>query len=69
MTVFQSSASVVILIILASLGVQIGFAVGMLGPAWLGPILSLPALGALAWLWRRAEKQRASSQAFAQLVI
>lgn len=69
MTVFQSSASVVILIILASLGVQIGFAVGMLGPAWLSPILSLPALGALAWLWRRAEKQRASSQAFAQLVI
>ena len=55
MSVFQSSASVVILIILASLGVQIGFAVGM--------------LGALAWLWRRADKQRASSQAFAQLGI
>jgi hypothetical protein len=52
-----------------SLIVQIGFAIGVFGPAWLSPLLSLPALAAMAWLWRHAEQQRAKSQAFNELVI
>lgn len=58
-----------ILIVLISLGVQSGFAFGVFGPAWLSPVLSLPALGALTWLWRRADQQKRTSQAFARLVI
>lgn len=69
MSVFTSYTSAAILIVLASLGIQIGFAIGVFGPAWLSPVLSLPALAALAWLWRRAEKQNETSQAFARLVI
>ena len=69
MSAFLSYRSTAILIVLTSLGVQIGFAVGVFGPAWLSPALSLPALGALAWLWRRAEKQNETSQAFARLVV
>lgn len=57
------------LVIAASLAVQIGFACGVFGPAWLSPVLTLPALAALAWLWRRAERQNASSEAFTALVI
>ncbi len=58
-----------LLIIVISLVVQLGFAVGFFGPAWLSPVLTLPALGAIAWLWRRAEKEKQTSQAFTQLVI
>ena len=69
MSVFTSYTSAAILIVLASLGIQIGFAIGVFGPAWLTPVHSLPSLEALAWLWRRAEKQNETSQAFARLVI
>lgn len=48
---------------------QFGFALGIFGPTWLSPILSLPALFAFIWLWRRAEKQNQTTQAFARLVI
>lgn len=57
------------LIIVISLVVQLGFAVGVFGPAWLSPLLTLPALAAIAWLWRRAEKEKETSQDFAKLVI
>ncbi|MEM7639894.1 MAG: hypothetical protein AAF269_12635 [Pseudomonadota bacterium] len=69
MSVFQSFTSVAVFVVVASLGIQIGFAIGVFGPAWLSPILSLPSLAMLAWLWRRAEKQNKSSQAFTRLVI
>lgn len=57
------------LIVAVSLIVQIGFAVGVFGPAWLSPVLTLPALSAIAFLWRRAEKLHAISSAFNELVI
>ena len=69
MSVFTPYYFVALLIILISLGIQLGFALGVFGPAWLSPILTLPALGAMPWLWRRSEKQNQSSQAFARLVI
>ncbi|MEM7460283.1 MAG: hypothetical protein AAF331_12520 [Pseudomonadota bacterium] len=69
MSVFQSHISIAVLVALASLGIQVGFAIGVFGPAWLSPVLSLPALCLLAWLWRRAEKQKETSQAFTSLVI
>ena len=58
-----------LLVVFISLLVQLGFAFGLFGPAWLSPVLSLPALAAMTWLWRLSEKQYESSQAFAQLVI
>ena len=33
-----------VLTVLVSLFVQIGFAIGVFGPAWLSPLLTLPAL-------------------------
>lgn len=56
-------------IILVSVAVQFGFAIGVFGPAWISPILSLPGFAALAWLWRKAEKNHADAQAFTELVI
>jgi len=58
-----------LLVVFISLLVQLGFAFGLFGPAWLSPVLSLPALAAMTCLWRLSEKQYESSQAFAQLVI
>lgn len=49
--------------------VQVGFALGIFGPAWLSPVLSLPALGLITWLWRRAERENHHNRAFAELVI
>ncbi|MEM7327752.1 MAG: hypothetical protein AAF437_03365 [Pseudomonadota bacterium] len=69
MSVFHTHTCAAILIVLASIGSQFGFAIGIFGPAWLSPIFSLPAIAAIAWFWRRAEKRNASSQAFARLVI
>jgi hypothetical protein len=57
------------LIILVSMVVQIGFAIGVFGPAWLSPLLTLPAIAAIGWLWRRAEARTASAEAFEALVI
>lgn len=57
------------LIVTICLIVQIGFAIGVFGPAWLSPILTLPALSAIAFLWRRAEKLHSISSAFNELVI
>lgn len=48
---------------------QLGFALGLLGPAWLSPVLSLPALALITWLWRRAERENQTSRAFTELVI
>jgi len=48
---------------------QLGFALGVFGPAWLSPILSLPALALITWLWRRAERENQTSRAFTELVI
>ena len=48
---------------------QIGFALSIFGPAWLSPILSLPALALIAWLWRRAERENQQNRAFQELVI
>lgn len=61
--------SAAILIVAISLLVQVGFALGVFGPVWLSPVLSLPALAAITWLWRRAERQTQDSQAFTRLVI
>ncbi|MFN3213317.1 MAG: hypothetical protein ACE37M_09450 [Henriciella sp.] len=61
--------SLAVVTVAISLIVQIGFAVGVFGPAWLSPLLSLPALAAMVWLWRHAEQQHAKSQAFNDLVI
>lgn len=58
-----------LLVIVFSLAIQLGFALGVFGPAWLSPLLTLPALTAIAWLWRRAEKEKQTSQDFAKLVI
>ncbi|MEM9570987.1 MAG: hypothetical protein AAF996_05945 [Pseudomonadota bacterium] len=69
MSVFTRYSFAALLIVAISLGIQLGFALGVFGPAWLSPILSLPALGAMTWLWRRSEQQNQSSQAFARLVI
>lgn len=69
MTDPKSHAWTATLIISFSLALQIAFAAELLGPAWLSPILSLPALGALIWLWQRAKQQHASLQAFNKLVI
>ena len=57
------------LVIMTSVAVQIGFAIGVFGPAWLSPILTLPAIAAIGWLWRRAERRNASADAFEALVI
>ena len=57
------------LIILVSVVVQIGFAIGVFGPAWLSPLLTLLAIAAIGWLWRRAEARTASAEAFEALVI
>ncbi|MEP1144746.1 MAG: hypothetical protein ABJH52_13580 [Henriciella sp.] len=57
------------LIVTICLIVQIGFAIGVFGPAWLSPILTLPALSAIAFLWRRVEKLHSISSAFNELVI
>ena len=58
-----------VLTVLVSPIIQIGFAIGVFGPAWLSPPLTLPALAAMAWLWRATEKQHAMTQAFPDLVI
>ena len=59
----------VLVAITICLFMQIGFALGIFGPAWLSPILSLPALALIAWLWRRAERENQQSRAFQELVI
>ena len=69
MSVSISPKSAALLIVAFSLLVQVGFALGVFGPAWLSPVLSLPALAAIAWLWRRAEQQTQISEAFTRLVI
>lgn len=65
----KSIKTLAVLTVLVSLFIQIGFAVGLFGPAWLSPLLTAPALAAVIWLWRDAEKQNADSQAFTDLVI
>ena len=69
MPISFSPTSIAYLVIAISLAVQLGFAFGVFGPAWLSPVFTLPALAIIAWAWRRAERQRAASQAFAALVI
>ena len=49
--------------------VQLGFALGIVGPSWLSPVLSLPAFALITWLWRRAEHQHQITRAFNELVI
>ena len=65
----QTSKTLAILIVFISLLLQLSFAFGLFGPAWLSPVLSLPALAAIAILWQRAERENQQSQAFNQLVI
>jgi len=69
MSVSISPKSAALLVVAFSLLVQVGFALGVFGPAWLSPVLSLPALAAIAWLWRRAEQKTHNSEAFTRLVI
>lgn len=69
MSVVQTQKSLALLIVFISLLIQLGFAFGLFGPAWLSPVLSLPALASIAFLWRRAERQNQQSQAFNRLVI
>lgn len=65
----QKQKIAIVLIVAISLIVQIGFAIGVFGPAWLSPVLTFPALAAITWLWHRAEKQQAVTRAFTKLVI
>ena len=65
----QTSKTLALFIVFISLLLQLGFAFGLFGPAWLSPVLSLPALAAIAILWQRAERENQQSQAFNQLVI
>lgn len=65
----QTSKTLALFIVFISLLLQLGFAFGLFGPAWLSPVLSLPALGAIAILWQRAERENQQNQAFNQLVI
>ena len=65
----QTSKTMALFIVFISLLLQLGFAFGLFGPAWLSPVLSLPALAAIAILWQRAERENQQSQAFNQLVI
>jgi hypothetical protein len=51
------------------LALQLGFAVGVFGPAWLSPVLSLPSPILITWLWRRAEQENRTTRAFTELVI
>ena len=69
MPVIQTSKPLVLFIVFISLLLQLSFAFGLFGPAWLSPVLSLPALAAIAILWRRAERENQQSKAFNQLVI
>lgn len=69
MIAFLPAKYLVIGTAVASLLVQMGFAVGLLGPAWLSPFLSLPSLVLVAELWRRAEQENQQNQAFNSLVI
>ena len=64
-----SLKTTVMFIVVVSLAIQVGFALGVFGPAWLSPILTLPALFAMARLWQRAEQERAETEAFTELVI
>lgn len=65
----RTQEKVAVLIITISLIIQTGFAIGTFGPAWLSPILTLPALAVVTRLWWRAEKEHAASRAFTELVI
>ncbi len=65
----QTQKRIAVSTALISLLAQIGFAIGVFGPTWLSPILTLPALASVAFLWRQAEQKRAESQAFTALVI
>lgn len=69
MSVLKHPHTPVFVAIVSSLLVQVGFALGIFGPAWLSPVLSLPALGLITWLWRRAERENRNNRAFAELVI
>lgn len=69
MFVLSRPKSFVFAATLACLLVQVGFALGVFGPAWLSPILTLPALALVATLWRRAEQENQQNQAFNRLVI
>jgi|GEM_PF-3374561 len=59
----------VLAIMALCLVLQLGFAFGLFGPAWLSPLLSLPALALITWLWRRAARANQSARAFTELVI
>lgn len=69
MFTFRHSLSPVIITVIISLLMQVGFALGVFGPAWLSPVLSLPALALITVLWRRAERENQHSRAFTELVI
>jgi hypothetical protein len=69
MTVKRNRTLFAMGIVFLSLLVQLGFATNLFGPAWLSPVLTLPAIAAIASLWRRAESENASTRAFTELVI
>ncbi len=69
MSVVHSPKSLALLIVFVSFLTQLGIAVGGFGPAWISPLLSLPALASIGFLWRRAEHLNQQNQSFAQLVI
>lgn len=69
MPAFRHSLSPVILTVIICLLMQLGFAFGVFGPAWLSPVLSLPALVLITILWRRAERENQHNRAFTELVI
>jgi len=69
MSALKHPHSPVLMTIIFCLLMQVGFALGIFGPAWLSPVLSLPALGLITWLWRRAERENQHNRAFTELVI
>ena len=69
MSVIKHPQFPVLVAIASCLLIQFLFAIAVIGPAWLNPVLSLPSLALTTWLWRRAERENETKRAFTELVI
>lgn len=69
MTALNSARNRVLFVVLASALLQIALSLHPGTPAWIYPLLTLPPLCLMTWLWWGADKQNRDNQAFARLVI